>query len=109
MSALIGEKNKWGETLDANENKNFLNGKQCPKCGNRRCFRVEVTVPLSVGVVCLFDKGYDPNDLGRPKIVYTDKSKIHCDPKSWGCGYRGTISDLKAAYTVAHTQVKEPT
>lgn len=77
---------------DANGNKNFLKGMQCPECGHCRYFHVAVTISTSLEI---YDKGYS-RDFTTVKhtVDYTDESTAECG----NCRHVSTVGGFKAGY-----------
>ena len=93
MSNEISEPEK-----DANGNKNFLKGMQCPECGHSRYFHVAVTISTSLDI---YDKGYSRDFITKNHAVnYTDESAAECG----NCRHRVTVGEFKAGYVAAQKE-----
>ena len=92
----VGETDKWGRTLDANENHNFLNGQQCPKCRHCLNFFIKKVV---VNQLELYDKGFSREFTS---IELPDETVAICGNED--CHHVSTIGGLKDAYKRTHVK-----
>ena len=77
---------------DANGNKNFLKGMQCPECGHCRYFHVAISTSVDI-----YDKGFSRDFT---TIKFTDESAAECG----NCRHRVTVGEFKAGYVTAQKE-----